>query len=85
MVNTVVIFTPNEEIAWAPRLADPSEDSWHHRWGWRLRQLGNGTQVEEYFDCSRSSEEVRGILRNGEWARPHLIASLEKLSQLNLD
>ena len=82
MRSEVVIYIPGREIAWAPTRHDVVEESWNHRWGWRLAPVGEATEVIAYFDCTRVPEDGQRILRGGEWSRPILRRSLENLERL---
>jgi hypothetical protein len=82
MRNEVVEFIEDQAIAWAPNRHDVDEESWNHRWGWRLHPDGGTTEVTAYFDCSRVPQDARRILRNGEWGRPILERSLDRLNTL---
>lgn len=82
MRNEVVEYAPDRAIARAPKRHDVIEDSWDHRWGWRLAPDGGATEVTAYFDCSRLPEDGLRVLRNGEMWRPVLERSLEKLEAL---
>ena len=82
MRNDVVEFALNQAVTWAPNRHDIQEESWNHRWGWRLRPISDTTLVTAFFDCTRVPEDARQILENGEWARPILVRSLERLKAL---
>jgi len=83
MRNEVVEFIEDRLIAWAPKRHDLVDDvDWNHRWGWQLTPEGALTQVEGFFDCTRVPEDGQRILRGGEWARPILERSLERLEAL---
>jgi hypothetical protein len=58
------------------------EDTWNHRWGWHLAPDGEGTAVTAFYDCTRVPEDGLRILSRGEWGRPILEASLERLEAL---
>lgn len=84
MLNRVVEFEPNRRIAWAPVRHDvDDDDDWGHRWGYELVSDGQGaTIVTEIYDCSRSPEDARRILKNGTtWLRS-MASSLERLDAL---
>jgi hypothetical protein len=78
----VVEFDPDRSIAWAPTRHDIDEDTWNHRWGWHLAPDGEGTAVTAFYDCTRVPEDGLRILSRGEWGRPILEASLERLEAL---
>jgi uncharacterized protein YndB with AHSA1/START domain len=83
MRNEVVEFVPDRSIAWAPKRHDVDDDEdWNHRWGWQLTPQGEVTEVTAFYDCSRVPEDGLRILRRGEWGRPILDRSLEKLREL---
>jgi uncharacterized protein YndB with AHSA1/START domain len=82
MRSEVVEYEPDRAIAWAPKRYDVVEDSWDHRWGWRLAPDGEATEVTAFFDCSRLPKDGLLQLRNGEMWRPVLEHSLEKLETL---
>ena len=82
MRNTVVEFVPDRSIAWAPTRHDFDEESWDHRWGWRLAPDGDATEVTGFYDCTRLPEDGRRILHDGEWGRPWLVGSLDRLEVL---
>jgi uncharacterized protein YndB with AHSA1/START domain len=80
MRSEVIEYVRDREIAWAPNRHDIEEESWDHRWGWRLAPDGEATSVTAYFDCRRVPPDALRILRNGEWGRPILTLSLERLA-----
>lgn len=82
MRSEVIAYVPDREIAWAPSRHDVVEESWNHRWCWRLTPDGNATDVVAYFDCTRVPADGQRILRGGEWSRPILRRSLENLENL---
>ncbi len=82
MRNEVVEFDPDRSIAWAPTRHDIDEDTWNHRWGWHLAPDGEGAAVTAFYDCTRVPEDGLRILSRGEWGRPILEASLERLEAL---
>jgi hypothetical protein len=83
MRNEVVEYVQNEAIAWAPKRHDIEDDGdWNHRWGWRLKPDGAGTELTAFFDCTRVPTDGRRILRDGERWRPVLERSLERLDGL---
>jgi len=83
MRNEIVEFELDRAIAWAPKRHDVIDDEdWDHRWGWRLSPEGRETEVTAYFDCTRVPDEGRRILDQGEWARPILVRSLQRLEHL---
>jgi uncharacterized protein YndB with AHSA1/START domain len=91
--NHVVEFEPDRRIAWEPVLSSASREedreyignSFRHRWGYELEAVGPGaTLVTEFFDCSRSPEDFRQVLRGGSVWEEAMALSLEKLEhQLN--
>ena len=82
MRSEVIEYVADRAIAWAPRRHDIEEDSWDHRWGWRLTPDGQSTQVTAFFDCRQVPDDGRRILRDGEWARPILARSLVRLEAI---
>jgi hypothetical protein len=83
MRNEVVDYAPDRLIAWAPKRHDKVDDvDWNHRWGWRLVAQGEFTDVTAFFDCSRVPDDGLRILRNGEWGRPILERSLDRLEAI---
>lgn len=79
MRNEVVEFVLDRVVGWAPNRHDIEEESWNHRWGWRLTPHDATTTVTAYFDCTRVPEDALRILDRGEWARPILVRSLDRL------
>ena len=58
-------------------------DSAGYRWGFEFIPDGPGaTMVTETFDCSRSPDELRAAVREGEGWRDAMTASLVKLELL---
>jgi hypothetical protein len=54
-----------------------------YRWGYELVPDGpDATTVTETFDCSRSPDDLRDAVREGEGWRDAMTASLVKLEQL---
>ena len=83
MRNDVVEYAPDRSIAWAPTRHDvPDDESWDHRWGWRLSPRGEATEVTAFFGCTRVPEDGLRILDRGEWGRPILEQSLDRLRAL---
>jgi hypothetical protein len=91
MANHVVVFEPGRRIAWEPVLAkagrpedeDGVGERCHHVWGFELAPVGpDMTDVTERFDCSRSPEWLRRVLRDGERWREAMTATLENLARL---
>jgi hypothetical protein len=80
MRNQVTVFVEDRAIEWAPKRHDVEEEDWDHRWGWRLEPDGDVTVVTAYFDCSRSPEDAKRILRNGSRWQPDMEASLGRLA-----
>ena len=79
MRNEVVAFEMDQAIAWAPKRHDVDDgDDWDHRWGWMFTDEPS-TLITAYFDCTRVPDDVRRHLKNGEWARPILLGSLDQL------
>ncbi len=82
MRNEVVEYVADQAISWAPSRHDIEEDSWNHRWGWRLTPDGASTEVTAFYDCSDVPDEGRRILDDGEWGRPILSQSLARLEAI---
>jgi hypothetical protein len=80
MRNHVTEFVEDHAIEWAPKRHDVEEEDWDHRWGWWLEPDGDVTVVTAYFDCSRSPEDAKRILRNGTRWQPDMEASLGHLA-----
>ena len=92
MRNEVVEYEAARRLVWEPArvAASPDEqedigDPARYRWGWELAPDGPGaTLVTETFDCSRSPEDLREAVREGEVWRDAMIASLARLDLLAL-
>jgi uncharacterized protein YndB with AHSA1/START domain len=90
MSNEVVEYQAGHRLVWAParvESAGPGEQevlkSAHYRWGFELASDGPGASlVTETFDCTRSPEELRGAVREGEGWRDAMTASLLRLELL---
>jgi len=84
MRNVVVEFEADRRIAWEPERHDiPDEEHWHHRWGFELAADGPGaTDVTEFYDCSRSPEHARQIIKDGTVWLDAMEKSLERLDEL---
>lgn len=82
MGNTVVEFEKDRHIAWEPAREDnPRDELWHHRWGYELEPDDGGTVVTEYFDCSRSPDEAKRILKGGTTWLEAMTKTLERLEE----
>ncbi len=87
MRSTVVEYEPGRRLAWEPDrvVASPEEleatgGPARYRWGFELRPDGPGaTVVTETFDCSRSPQDLRAAVREGEGWRDAMTASLARL------
>jgi hypothetical protein len=63
--------------------AGPGGQAVGNRWGYELSADGPGTTlVTETFDCTRSPEDLREAVREGEGWRDAMTASLAKLELL---
>jgi uncharacterized protein YndB with AHSA1/START domain len=90
MQNEVVEYQAGQLLVWQParvEVSAPEERevirSARYRWGYELVPDGPGaTTVTETFDCSRSPEELRDAVREGEGWREAMTASLVKLELL---
>ncbi len=90
MRNEVVEHQAGRRLAWEPvRVAASPEEqeaigdpAWH-QWGYELSPDGPGaTMVTETFDCSRSPEDLRKAVQEGEGWRDAMTVSLVKLELL---
>jgi Polyketide cyclase / dehydrase and lipid transport len=89
MRNVVVEYQAGRRLVWEPaRVAglddeeDPPEPG-RYRWGFEFTPDGVGaTVVTESFDCTRSDDDLRGAVREGEGWRDAMTASLVKLELL---
>jgi uncharacterized protein YndB with AHSA1/START domain len=87
MRNEVVEYEAGCRLVWEPSRVAASPDEQEavgaparYRWGYELAPDGPGaTQVTETFDCSRSPEELRQAVRDGEGWRDAMTASLARL------
>jgi hypothetical protein len=62
---------------------DPDDGPARYRWGWELAPDGDGaTIVTETFDCTRSPQDLREAVKEGEGWREAMIASLARLELL---
>ena len=90
MRNEVVEYEAGRRLTWEPArvAASPEEqeaigDPARYRWGYELSPVGPGaTLVTETFDCSRSPENLRQAVRDGEGWRDAMTASLARLDLL---
>ena len=90
MRNEVVEYEAGRRLAWEPaRVAASAEeqeaigDPARYRWGFEFSPDGPGaTLVTETFDCSRSPEDLREAVREGEGWRDAMTASLARLELL---
>jgi hypothetical protein len=65
-----------------PEQQEVIRSAWY-RWGFEFVPDGpDATMVTETFDCSRSPEELRDAVREGEGWRDAITASLVKLELL---
>jgi uncharacterized protein YndB with AHSA1/START domain len=93
MHNEVVEFQAGERIVWQParvEVTGPDHQevlrSAFYRWGFEFVADGpEATLVTETFDCSRSPDELREAVREGEGWRDAITSSLAKLAQLAKD
>ncbi len=82
MRNEVVAFEIDQALAWAPKRHDvEGGDDWDHRWGWYCSDEPS-TLITAYFDCTRVPDDIRRYLNSGEWARPILRSSLDRLEAI---
>ena len=90
MRNEVVEYEAGRRLTWEPArvAASPEEqeaigDPAHYRWGYELSLDGPGaTLVTETFDCTRSPEDLREAVKEGEGWRDAMTASLARLELL---
>ena len=90
MHNEVVEYEADQLLVWQPARVDVSGPghqevirSAFYRWGYEFIPDGPGaTTVTETFDCSRSPDDLRAAVREGEGWRDAMTASLVKLEQL---
>jgi uncharacterized protein YndB with AHSA1/START domain len=90
MRNEVIEYEAGRRLTWEPvrAAASPEEqaaigDPPRYRWGYELSPDGPGaTLVTETFDCSRSPEDLRQAVQEGEGWRDAMTASLARLELL---
>lgn len=91
MQNKVVEYQAGRRLVWEPARVmapGPEQDEEadppaRYRWGWELTPDGPGAAVvTESFDCSRSPEDLRQAVREGEGWRDAMTASLARLELL---
>jgi hypothetical protein len=90
MRNEVVEYEAGRRLVWEPVrvAASPEEqedigDPPRYRWGYELLPDGPGaTLVTEMFDCSRSPDDLRKAVQDGEGWRDAMTASLARLELL---
>lgn len=83
MRNEVVEYQPGRRLAWEPAPAAYPDESGRYRWAYELSADGPGaTLVTESFDCTRSPEDLRAAVSDGEEWREVMTASLAKLELL---
>jgi uncharacterized protein YndB with AHSA1/START domain len=90
MHNEVVEYQASQLLVWQParvEVSGPEQQevlrSARYRWGFEFVPDGpDATMVTETFDCSRSPEQLRGAVREGEGWRDAMTASLVKLELL---
>jgi hypothetical protein len=83
MRNVVVEFEQDRRIAWEPERYDIDDDEhWHHRWGFELVALTpRVTLVTHFYDCSRSPEHARRLLKGGTVWLAAMERTLERLDE----
>ena len=90
MRNEVIEYEAGRRLTWEPVrvAASPEEqaeigDPARYRWGYELSPDGPGaTLVTETFDCTRSPEDLREAVKEGEGWRDAMTASLARLELL---
>jgi uncharacterized protein YndB with AHSA1/START domain len=90
MRNEVVEYEAGRRLTWEPArvAASPEEqeaigDPARYRWGYEFSPDGPGaTLVTESFDCTRSPDDLRKAVQDGEGWRDAMTASLARLELL---
>ncbi|HEY2577630.1 MAG TPA: hypothetical protein VGI74_15090, partial [Streptosporangiaceae bacterium] len=91
MRNEVIEYQAGHRLVWEPvrvEVSGPQQqevlgDSARYRWGYEFSPDGPGaTMVTETFDCSRSPEDLRQAVRDGEEWLDAMTASLTRLELL---
>jgi uncharacterized protein YndB with AHSA1/START domain len=83
MRNEVLDYQAGRRLVWEPVPASRPDDGGRYRWGYELSGDGPAaTMVTETFDCSRSPEELRKAVADGEGWRDAMTASLIRLELL---
>jgi uncharacterized protein YndB with AHSA1/START domain len=90
MRNEVVEYEAGRRLTWEPvRVAASPEEQAEigaparYRWGYELSPEGPGaTLVTESFDCTRSPQDLREAVQEGEGWRDAMTASLARLELL---
>ena len=90
MRNEAVEYQARRRLAWEPSrvAASPEEQEaiggpTRYRWRYELSPDGPGTtMVTETFDCTRSPEDLREAVKEGEGWRDAMTASLARLELL---
>jgi hypothetical protein len=84
MRNEVTEFVADRRISWTPSRHDiDTDEPWFHRWGFELEPDGSSaTTVREFFDCTRSPDDAKEILKNGAVWVEAMTRSLERIDEL---
>jgi uncharacterized protein YndB with AHSA1/START domain len=92
MRNEVVEYQDGRRLVWQPARvlaasgpgeAETLDDPALYRWGYEFSPDGTGvTVVTETFDCTRSPDDLRKAVREGEGWRDAMTASLARLELL---
>jgi Polyketide cyclase / dehydrase and lipid transport len=83
MRNEVLDYQAGRRLVWEPVPAARPDDGGRYRWGYELSADGpDATMVTETFDCSRSPEDLRKAVADGEEWRDAMTASLARLELL---
>ena len=89
MRSEIVEYEAGRRLVWEPaRVAGPNDEedapaSGRYRWGFEFAPDGvDATMVTESFDCTRSDEDLREAVREGEGWRDAMTASLVRLELL---
>ncbi len=82
MRNEVTEFEPDRCLAWAPTRHDTEDDDWQYRWGFELEGAEpSGTLVREFYDCTRSPEEAKEILKDGTVWIEAMTTTLDRIAE----
>jgi uncharacterized protein YndB with AHSA1/START domain len=90
MRNTIIEYADGQRLTWEPtreipptEKPDPDDGAGLYRWGWQFAPDGAGaTVVTETFDCTRSPDDLREAVKEGEGWRESMTSSLARLELL---